>query len=83
MIVYRVDYLVKRAEGEALPKLPTYVVAEDFDAALKEARKFETKGKIDVYECRPQLADGFVAIARGFKGLKASTEEASTETSKG
>jgi hypothetical protein len=72
MFVYRVDYLVPK---DSANKLPKYVVADSFDAALKAARKFETD-KVVLYECAVQLSDGYVTIARGFKGLSASNEEA-------
>ena len=74
MVIYRVDYLV--AKGKPLgTKLPRYVVAENFDTAVKTARKYETDD-VALYECAAQLSDGYIAIARGFKGLGVANEDA-------
>lgn len=75
-MIYRVDYLVKDKVkfNAAVTPVPTYVVADDFDGALKQARKFENDN-VSLYECAIQLGNGSVTIARGFKGLSASKAE--------
>ena len=74
MLVYRVDFLIDRNKTETAGKLPTYVVADSFDSAVKTARKFERDG-VTLYDCAAQLSGGYIAVARGFKGLGVSSEE--------
>ena len=76
-MVYRVDFLLMKDKVNGGTRLPKYIIADSFDSAVKAARKFESES-ISLYECAVQLSDGYVTIARGFKGLGASetTEEA-------
>ena len=80
MYIYKTDFLLSKDNVSPDTKLPRYVVADSFDAALKAARKFETDN-ISIYECTVVHADGYVTVARGFKGLEASKNDA-VETAK-
>jgi hypothetical protein len=72
MVLYRVDFLIAKDKVDSSTvKLPKYMVADSFESAVKSARKFESEG-ITLYECAVQLNDGYISIARGFKGLGVS-----------
>jgi hypothetical protein len=76
-MIFQVDYLLKneegfKAEGRTLPVL---VICDDFDSALKTARKFES-ANATLFEVKPHTPHNGIVIARGYKGLATEKESA-------
>lgn len=77
-MIFSVDYLILNkdayeAEGKAVP---TLIVCDDFDTALKLARKYETQ-HTSLLEIKPNVSHNNIVVARGYKGLASSEKEAS------
>lgn len=69
-MIYAIDYLLKSKEAfEAENRtLPSLVVCDGFEAALKIAKKFESENAT-LFEIKPHVGHDAIVIARGYKGL--------------
>jgi len=79
-MLYKIDYSIKDLGkfDAKTTRLPKYVLAEDFYAAIKTAKKFETDN-LTLMDCALYLGDGSVAVARGFKGFEAPSKDTGGE----
>lgn len=76
-MIFEVDYLIKNKEAWEAEKrtVPSVVVSEDFDAALKTAKKFESTN-ISLLKVSPAVQHNAIVVARGYKGLSYEKESA-------
>ena len=80
-MIYKVNYMVKDVEKFKTDgaSVPNYVVAENFDSALKTVRKFESDN-VSLYELSVHVDDKNIVLARGYVGLAASKTITPTAT---
>ena len=69
-MIFKLDFLLSseekfKAEGRTLP---AFVVCDNFESALKTARKFESENAT-LFEIQPSVPHGNIVVARGYKGL--------------